>query len=160
MTTAAPAPAPTTSTPTTQIVNGRVIALAHYAGRAVLERVLARTGNTFNQSVTLRVVAIADDFIEHDRLVAEVTGSLKVEESVVRATIDELTAAHLIEEVPSERSRLRLTHNGRELYERVTAETGEISARIYADIPAEDLATTGRVLTLVTERANAELARM
>ena len=47
----------------------------------------------------------------------------------------------------------------RELYEQITAETSEISARIYADIPAEDLATAGRVLTLVTERANAELAR-
>jgi hypothetical protein len=29
---------------------------------------------------------------------------------------------------------------------------------VYAGIPAEDLATAGRVLALVTERANAELA--
>ncbi|QQM39276.1 MarR family winged helix-turn-helix transcriptional regulator [Streptomyces liliifuscus] len=150
--------APTTSTnPTT---NGRVIALAHYAGRAVLERVLARTGNTFNQSVTLRVVAVADTPIKRDKVTADVIGSLKIEESAVQTTIDELVAAKLIEEVPSEGSGLRLTPVGRELFERVTAETAEISARIYADIPAEDLATAGRVLTLVTERANAELARM
>ncbi|MFI1479764.1 MarR family winged helix-turn-helix transcriptional regulator [Streptomyces sp. NPDC020747] len=150
----------TTATPTTPIVNGRVIALAHYAGRAVLERVLTRTGNTFNQSVTLRVVAIADTPIERDEVAADVSGSLKIEESAVRTTIDELVAAKLVEEVPSDGSGLRLTPVGRELFERVTAETGEISARIYADIPAEDLATAGRVLTLVTERANAELARM
>ncbi|MFD3373327.1 MULTISPECIES: MarR family winged helix-turn-helix transcriptional regulator [unclassified Streptomyces] len=149
--------APTTSTnPTT---NGRVIALAHYAGRAVLERVLARTGNTFNQSVTLRVVAAEGAPVERDKVTAEVTGSLKIEESAVRTTIDELVAAKLVEELPSDASRLRFTPAGRELYDRVTAETGEISARIYADIPAEDLATAGRVLTLVTERANAELAR-
>ncbi|MFD9186822.1 MarR family winged helix-turn-helix transcriptional regulator [Streptomyces phaeochromogenes] len=148
----------TTATPTTPTVNGRVIALAHYAGRAVLERVLARTGNTFYQSVTLRVVAAEDAPVERDKVTAEVTGSLKIEESAVQATIDELVAAKLIEEVPSDGSRLRFTPVGRELYDRVTAETNEISARIYADIPAEDLATAGRVLTLVTERANAELA--
>jgi hypothetical protein len=28
---------------------------------------------------------------------------------------------------------------------------------LYADIPADDLATAGRVLTLLTARANAEL---
>ncbi|MEU5293022.1 MarR family winged helix-turn-helix transcriptional regulator [Streptomyces umbrinus] len=154
MTTATP------TTPTTPTVNGRVIALAHYAGRAVLERVLTRTGNTFNQSVTLRVVAITDAPVARDKVVADVTGSLKIEESAVQTTIDELVAAKLVEETPSEDSGLRLTPVGRDLYDRVTAETNQISARIYADIPAEDLATAGRVLTLVTERANAELARI
>ncbi|WP_326758200.1 MarR family winged helix-turn-helix transcriptional regulator [Streptomyces phaeochromogenes] len=154
MTTATPA------TPTTPTVNGRVIALAHYAGRAVLERVLTRTGNTFNQSVTLRVVAIADAPIARDKVAADVTGSLKIEESAVHTTIDELVAAKLVEEVQPDGSGLRLTPVGRDLYERVTAETNQISARIYADIPTEDLATAGRVLTLVNERANAELARM
>ncbi|MGA6225500.1 MarR family winged helix-turn-helix transcriptional regulator [Streptomyces umbrinus] len=154
MTTATP------TTPTTPTVNGRVIALAHYAGRAVLERVLARTGNTFNQSVTLRVVAIADAPIARDKVVADVTGSLKIEESAVQTTIDELVAAELVEEAPSADSGLRITPVGRDLYERVTAETNQISARIYADIPIEDLATAGRVLTLVTKRANAELARI
>ncbi|MCZ4515399.1 MarR family winged helix-turn-helix transcriptional regulator [Streptomyces sp. ActVer] len=149
----------TTATPITPTVNGRVIALAHYAGRAVLERVLARTGNTFNQSVTLRVVAIADTPIARDKVAADVTGSLKIEESAVQTTIDELVTAKLVEEDSPDGSGLRLTPVGRELYERVTAETNQISARIYADIPAEDLATAGRVLTLVTERANAELAR-
>ncbi|MCX4562973.1 MarR family winged helix-turn-helix transcriptional regulator [Streptomyces phaeochromogenes] len=154
MTTATP------TTPTTPTVNGRVIALAHYAGRAVLERVLTRTGNTFNQSVTLRVVAIADAPVARDEVVADVTGSLKIEESAVQTTIDELVAAKLVEEAPSDDSGLRLTPVGRDLYDRVTAETNQISARIYADIPTEDLATAGRVLTLVTERANAELARI
>lgn len=39
-----------------------------------------------------------------------------------------------------------------------SAESAGISARLCAGIPAEDLATAGRILTLVTERANAELA--
>jgi DNA-binding MarR family transcriptional regulator len=149
----------TRTTPTTPVVNGRVIGLAHYASRAVLERILARTGNNFQQLVTLRLVAVEGDPIARGQLTAAVADSLKIEASAAQDTIDELTTANLIEDVPSETSRLRLTDAGRELYERVTTETNEASARIYADIPAEDLATTGRVLALVTERANAELAR-
>jgi hypothetical protein len=38
------------------------------------------------------------------------------------------------------------------------AKIDEIMGRVYADIPAEDLAAAGRVLTLVRERANTELA--
>ncbi|MDX3225131.1 MarR family transcriptional regulator [Streptomyces sp. ME19-01-6] len=145
----------TTTAPT---VNGRAIALAHYAGRALLEGVLTRRGATFHQSVTLRAVVVAGDSIGRDELVADVTGSLKTDESVVRGVIEELAAAKLLEEDPAEASRMRLTDAGRELYESTVAETAEISARLYAGIPAEDLAIGGRVLALVTERANAELA--
>ncbi|MEV6028800.1 MarR family transcriptional regulator [Streptomyces sp. NPDC052036] len=145
----------TTTAPT---VNGRVIALAHYAARALLEGVLARHGATFHQSVTLRVVMVEGGSIGYGELVRDVTGSLKTDESVVRAVIEELTAAELLEEDPAEGSRMRLTDAGRELYEGTTAETAEISARLYAGIPAEDLAVAGRVLALITERANAELA--
>ncbi|WP_426362215.1 MarR family transcriptional regulator [Streptomyces sp. E-08] len=150
MTTTAPTTAPTT--------NGRVIALAHYSARALLEGVLTRHGATFEQSVTLRAVVTAGDSVDRDALVSDVIGSLKAAESVVRGVIDGLTATKLLEQDPAEASRLRVTAAGRELYETTTAETAEISARLYAGIPAEDLATAGRVLTLLTERANAELA--
>ncbi|MFJ9457658.1 MarR family transcriptional regulator [Kitasatospora sp. NPDC101447] len=148
-------------------VDGRVIALAHYAARALLEGVLDRHGATFHHSVTLRVVAVAGGSIARDALVRDVTGSLKADESVVEGVVEELTAAHLLESEDAEvaedeaaagTSRLRLTDAGRALYERTTTETAGITARLYADIPAEDLAVAGRVLALVTQRANAELA--
>ncbi|MFI8763690.1 MarR family winged helix-turn-helix transcriptional regulator [Streptomyces sp. R-07] len=145
----------TTTAPTT---NGRVIALAHYAARALLEGVLTRHGATFEQSVTLRAVVSAGDSVERDALVTDVIGSLKTGESTVLGVIDGLTAAKLLEQDPAQASRLRLTQAGRELYESTTAETAEISARLYADIPAEDLAVAGRVLTLITQRANTELS--
>ncbi|SEE01721.1 MarR family winged helix-turn-helix transcriptional regulator [Streptomyces sp. TLI_105] len=145
----------TITAPTT---NGRVIALAHYSARALLEGVLTRHGVTFEQSVTLRAVTVAGGSIERDALVTDVIGSLKSDASVVHGVIDELAAAKLLEQDPAQASRLRLTDAGRELYETTTAETAEISARLYAGIPAEDLAVAGRVLTLLTERANAELA--
>ncbi|MGW5970303.1 MarR family transcriptional regulator [Streptomyces sp. NPDC055186] len=145
-------------TTTAPPLDGRVIALAHYAGRALLEGVLARHDATFHQSVTLRAVMVADESIGWDALVRDVSGSLKTDESVVRGAVEELTASKLLEEDPAEASRVRLTDAGRELYERTAAETAEISARLYAGVPAEDLAVAGRVLALITERANIELA--
>jgi DNA-binding MarR family transcriptional regulator len=136
-------------------LNPRVIALAHYAGRALLEEVLARHGATFHQSVALRAIAVADGPISRDELVAEVDASLKAGESAVRDVIEEMVDAKLVE---AQSSRVVLTDAGRELYDRTTAETAPISAKLYADIPAEDLAIAGRVLALITQRANAELA--
>ncbi|MET7682310.1 MarR family transcriptional regulator [Streptomyces sp. NPDC005423] len=142
----------TTSAPQ---ADGRVIGLAHYAGRAVLESVLTRHGLVFEQQITLRLVAVAGGPVERERLAGEVAAALRADETGVREVLDGLVTARLI---AVDSSGVRITDAGRELYERVAAETGVISARIYADIPAEDLVTAGRVLTLVTERADAELA--
>ncbi|MDX3584651.1 MarR family winged helix-turn-helix transcriptional regulator [Streptomyces europaeiscabiei] len=147
-------------TTTAPPVNGRVVALAHYASRAVLESVLTGYGLTFQQSVTLRVVAVADEPVDRDGLVDQVVGFLKVEKADIRAVVEELASAKLVETDPARPSRIRITDAGQEAFTRSTAETAPISARIYAGLPAEDLAATGRVLTLVTERANAELASL
>lgn len=143
-----------TSTPT---VDGRVIGLAHYAGRAILESVLTRHGMTFQQLVTLRLVVVADAPVEREGIVGQVTDALKVDPTDAHRVVEELFAKGL---VAAAATRVRATEAGREVYELASAETGEISARIYAGIPAEDLATAGRVLTLVTARANTELAAL
>lgn len=41
--------------------------------------------------------------------------------------------------------------------ERVQAAVVEITARLWGDLPRDDLATAGRVLGIVLSRANAEL---
>ncbi|AZP21894.1 MarR family transcriptional regulator [Streptomyces aquilus] len=146
----------TTTTP--PLLNPRVIALAHYAARAVLEQVLARHDVTFQQSVSLRLAAVADGPMEREHLVDGVVGSLKIDAAEASAVVDELIAAQLL--APQEPSRVRITDAGRELYDTTSAETAPISARVYADIPVEDLAVAGRVLTLITERANTELATL
>ncbi|MFF5493803.1 MarR family transcriptional regulator [Streptomyces aquilus] len=147
----------TTSTPTpSPVVGPRDIALAHYAGRALLENVLARHGVTFQQSVTLRVVAVAEGPIERERLVGGVVGSLKIDAAEAGAVVDELIATDLL--AAEGTSRIRITDGGRELYATTSAATAPITARIYDGIPTEDLAAAGRVLRLITERADAELA--
>ena len=143
---------------TAPTLNGQVIGQAHYATRALLETVLAPTGTTFNQSVALNAVAGGGEVVEHGALVARMTGTLKIDESAVLATIGELAESKLLETLPGDTSRLRLTEAGRTLNGRIRAAVAEITERLYGGLPAEDLQTAGRLLTLVTARANAALA--
>ncbi|MGW2418664.1 MarR family transcriptional regulator [Streptomyces sp. NPDC001709] len=145
-------------TTTAPLANPRTIALAHYASRAVLERVLAAYGTTFLQNVTLRLAAVADGPVERAALVDGVTGAVKIDAADAHRTIEELIAAGLL--AATEASRMEITVAGRELYAKAAAETAPVTARIYAGISEEDLAATGRVLTLITERADAELAAL
>ncbi|MFR9799651.1 MarR family transcriptional regulator [Streptomyces sp. MS06] len=145
-------------TTTAPLVDPRVIGLAHYAGRAVLETVLARRGATFQQMVALRLVAVADGALDRDQLTTDVVDALKVAPSEADRTVAELLAADLMAAAGA--SSVRLTEAGRELFDASSAETSAISARIYAGIPDGDRAVAGRVLALVTERANAELAAL
>jgi hypothetical protein len=46
-----------------------------------------------------------------------------------------------------------------QLHSRISADTAEITRQLWGDLPAGDLATAGRVLAIITERANAQLAR-
>jgi hypothetical protein len=52
------------------------------------------------------------------------------------------------------------TGAARQLHSRVSAAIAKITQRLWGDLPAGDLATAGRVLAIITERANAELARV
>ncbi|KUM88154.1 MarR family winged helix-turn-helix transcriptional regulator [Streptomyces pseudovenezuelae] len=145
----------TTATP---VLNPRVIALAHYAARALLENVLARHGVTFQQSVTLRLAAVAEGPVERARIVEDVVGALKIDPPQAHSVVDELISTGLV--APQGASQVRITDAGRELFETTSAETAPISARVYAGIPTEDLEVAGRVLSLITERADAELAAL
>ncbi|CAM5732444.1 MarR family transcriptional regulator [Streptomyces fumanus] len=117
---------------------------------------LDRHGLAFLHSVTLRPVAVAGAPVAREALVADVCHSLKTDAAEVEGGVGELIAKGLVTEDGS--GAVRMTGPGRELYDRITAETGEVSARLYAGVPAADLAVAGRVLALVTERADAEPA--
>ncbi|MEU3553297.1 MarR family transcriptional regulator [Streptomyces fragilis] len=145
MTTTAPAGAP---------ADARALGLAHYAARGVLEHVLARHGLTFGQQVVLRAVLTADGPPAAEDVVGQVRRSLKSDPAEIRATIDELLTRRLL---VTDGGHLRPTEAGREVTAAAGAEVAPVSARIWGAIPAEDLAAAGRVLALVTERADAEL---
>ncbi|MFI8824447.1 MarR family transcriptional regulator [Streptomyces sp. NPDC053431] len=151
----------TTATPaaaaTAPLADARALGLAHYAARGVLEVVLARHGATFQQQIALRAAVTAETPLTPEELVAQVRGSLKADPEDIRATLDVLTAGRLLVE---DGAHLRPTDAGRELLATIGAATAPVSARIWGGISVEDLAAAGRVLALVTERADAEFAAL
>jgi DNA-binding MarR family transcriptional regulator len=144
----------TTTAPT---ADARTLALAHYAARGVLEHVLSRHGLKFQQQITLRAAATAAAPLTPTELVTQVRGSLKADPADIRATIDALLAKKLL---VTEGAYLRPTEVGREVLAAAATDTAPFAARIWGGIPTEDLAAAGRVLALVAERANAELAAL
>ncbi|OBQ53084.1 hypothetical protein A4U61_02340 [Streptomyces sp. H-KF8] len=142
-------------TTTAPPVDGRVIGLAPYASRAVLEGVPARHGISFPQAVALRLAAVAEGPVDRARPTGDVVGALKIGRPEADGVVDELVTARLLADEPS---LVRITDAGRKLHDTTSAETKAVSARIHAGIPSEELAVTGRVLALVTERADREPA--
>ena len=56
--------------------------------------------------------------------------------------------------------RVSLTEVGQARYREIRAALDDVTGRLFRDLSPEDLATAGRVLSIVTTRAHAELARL
>ncbi|GAA2794045.1 hypothetical protein GCM10010441_19110 [Kitasatospora paracochleata] len=143
---------------TTPPLNGQVIGRAHYATRAAFERLLAPSGTTFPQSVALN--AVAGGAVDREQVIGRLTDGLKIDHAAAEAVVAELIDARLLAAPAGDRADLELTAAGEELNRTVRAAADELTARLYGDLPAEDLAAAARVLTAVTARANAELAAL
>jgi hypothetical protein len=105
-------------------------------------------------TLTLTLTTAAGATVDHDARAGRVAGVLKVSDAQARARIGELAAAGLLDAAAT----VTVTDAGRRLHARIRAAVGEITQRMWGDLPAEDLAVAGRVLTTILERANAELA--
>ncbi|WP_225828727.1 MarR family transcriptional regulator [Streptomyces naphthomycinicus] len=145
-------------TTTAPRADGRTVALAHYAARALLERTLAPHGISFLQSVTLRLAVVAEGPVERAGLIDGAVGAVKIDAAEAERAVGELTAAGLV--TPEGPSRVRATDAGRRLYGTASGESAAIAERLYEGISEEDRAVAGRVLTLVAQRADAELAAL
>lgn len=126
---------------------------------AILDRLLAGTGLTEPQWVTLTLAVRADGTADLTAFATRVADALKISDADARARIDELTATQLLVVPDVAGSAVHVTDAGRQLQGRILSAAVEITDRMWGDLPADDLAAAGRVLTTVLERANAELAR-
>jgi DNA-binding MarR family transcriptional regulator len=124
---------------------------------AILGRLLAGTGLSEPQWVTLTVAVTGGGSIERRAFVSRIAGSLKISEAEAQARIDELGAKQLFD---VDDSAVTVTDAGKQLQGRIRGAVGEITGRLWGELPDEDLAAAGRVLTTVLERASAELARL
>jgi DNA-binding MarR family transcriptional regulator len=143
--------------PTT--LNPQLIGRAENALRAILNRALARTGGgTYQQWVALNLVAVSGGAIDRDQLIDRLAGALKIDDAAVQAAIAELTAEGLLQDLSGQGSRIGLTDTGQARYRQVRSDLDRTTARVFGELSADDLATAGRVLSVITDRVNAELA--
>jgi DNA-binding MarR family transcriptional regulator len=139
-------------------LNPQVIGQAENALRALLDRTLAGTGLAYRHWIALSLTVGNDAPVAQDELIERITGVLKVDDTAAREAVADLRARKLAETVPGDGSRVQPTDAGRELHREVRMAIAEIVTRLFRDITADDLETAGRVLMLITARADAELA--
>jgi hypothetical protein len=136
----------------------RVIGQAEKTLGAILDRQLAGTGLTEPQWVILTLAVTSGGTAERDQFTRMVAGALKISEAGARARVGDMAAAQLLQ-ITGEVPAVTATGAARQLHSRISAAITQITQRLWGDLPAGDLATAGRVLAIITERANAELAR-
>jgi DNA-binding MarR family transcriptional regulator len=143
---------------TTPTFSTQIIGQTEKALNAILDRVLAGTNVTEPQWVTLTITVVSGGTVDRDQLIGRVAGALKISKAQAQARITELVAAQLLDAPDRERSPVKVTDAGQQLYAQIRTAVTTITQRLWGDLPAEDLVTTGSVLSTILERANAELA--
>jgi hypothetical protein len=135
----------------------RLVGEAESALGALLAPLLAEAELTFLQWVVLSLTASGGKSgpgIARNQLVDRVTNARKVDAADVSAAISELESAAALVNTGGQ---VTLTEVGQASYNQVRSRVGEITDHLF-DLPAQDLATAGRVLATITARANAVLA--
>lgn len=143
---------------TTPTFSAQLLGQTEKAANAILNRLLAGTGLTEPQWVSLSVTIASQGTADRDELAGRVAGALKVSRVEADARIDELAVAQLVQAPDGEGSPVKLTDAGQQMFGQIRAATTEITERLWGDLPAEDLAAAARVLSTVLARANAGLA--
>jgi hypothetical protein len=138
-----------------ETLSPQIIGQAEKTLNAILYRLLAGPGLTEAQWITLTLTAASGGAADRGQLVSQVAHGLKVSKAQARARLAELAATDLVQD-PDE-GPVRLTATGEQVYGQIRAAVTQVTQRLWGDLPAGDLATAGRVLSIVTERANAEL---
>ena len=143
---------------TVQTLNPQIIGQTERALGALMNKVLATAGGTFPQWVALTITAGADDGIDQERLIERLADALAVDASAASAVVTELIESDLLRTLPGPDRRLGLSERGRNRHAQIRDAIGDVTGRLFGDAADEDLRTAGRVLTLITARARAELA--
>ncbi|MFI6517521.1 MarR family winged helix-turn-helix transcriptional regulator [Spirillospora sp. NPDC050679] len=123
---------------------------------AILDRQLAGTGITEPQWVTLTLTVVGGGSIDRAELTRRVSGATQFSQESVAERIAELTAAGFLRDGGD--GRVQVTDEGQARWTQVRAAIAPITQSLWGDLPDEDLATAGRVLSTVLARANAVLA--
>jgi DNA-binding MarR family transcriptional regulator len=143
---------------TTPVFGAQILGQTEKALNAILDRQLAGTGLSEPDWITLTLTAASGGTLGRDQLASQVAGALKVSPAMAQARIDGLAAAQLLQTGGGDEALVTLTGAGQQLHGQIRGAVSEITERMWGDLPAGDLVTAGRVLSVVLARANAELS--
>jgi hypothetical protein len=124
---------------------------------AILDRHLAGSGLTEQHWIALTFVVVSGGSVDRSELVSQLVGRAKFSEQDVQDRVSELIASQLLEDSAS--PAVTVTEAGARVHAQIRTANDQLTARLWGDLPAAELATAARVLGTVLERANTELAR-
>jgi hypothetical protein len=142
---------------TTPAFGAQILGQTEKALNAILDRQLAGTGLTEPDWITLTLTAASGGTLGRDQLASRVAGALRVSPAVAQARIAGLADAQLLQTGGGDEPQVALTDAGQQLHGQIRGAVSEITERMWGDLPAGDLVTAGRVLSVVLARANSEL---
>ncbi len=131
----------------------QLIGQTEKALNAILNRLLAGAV-TEPQWVTLVLTARSGGSADRDQFTGTVAHAMSVDQATAADHIGQLAAKGLISTAGA---AITLTEAGQQLLDRVRGQTGEITQRLWGDLPAADHEAIRRMLSTVPERAGAEL---
>ena len=131
----------------------QLIGQTEKAMNAILSRILAGAV-TEPQWVTLVLTACNAGPADADQFSRAVAQALQVDQATAADHIGQLATKGL---VCAADGTITLTGPGKQLLDQVHGQTGELTRRLWADLPTADHEATRRLLGTVLDRAQAEL---
>jgi DNA-binding MarR family transcriptional regulator len=108
--------------------------------------------------VSLVLIAGSGGTADRDEFTSRVAHALKADRQTAARHVGQLAAKGLVLTTPGAGSAVTLTEAGQQLLGRIRKQVGDVTERLWGDLPRPDLDVAGRVLSTVLERAEADLA--
>jgi DNA-binding MarR family transcriptional regulator len=126
---------------------------------AILDRLLAGAVSE-PEWVALVLITGSGGTADRDEFTSRVAQALKTNRQTAASHVGQLAAKGLVRAAPQADSAVTLTDKGHQLLGRIRKQTGDVTERLWGDLPQPDLDVAGRVLSTVLERAEADLAAL
>jgi DNA-binding MarR family transcriptional regulator len=134
---------------------GQDLGIANRAGARLLYRILDAEAVSFEEWITLKLLHDQGGHVPREALVAGVAGGLNADPPAIAAVVGGLESRGVLRESDG---GLEPTAAGQDLFDRLLDATTRSSEEILAGLPAEDVATTRRILNEYTDRVNSRLS--
>jgi DNA-binding MarR family transcriptional regulator len=133
----------------------RTIGETESALNGILSKVLGQTGLDELAWVALRLVSIMPPPLTATKLATQLSHSRKVDEAAAEAVLAALEGRGLLQ---MSGDTIATTPEGARLFEQLSGQVNTYIAQMWDGLDSDELATAARVLTTITQRANALLA--